>query len=76
MNYEIIEDLLGIKYIKATDNNKVISIIPTDPVNSDYQAYLASLEAPQAHLTESVTPPVVEESAPEEEAPPVEEETI
>ena len=34
--------------IKATDENGNVWWIPTDPANSDYQAYLASLEAPTA----------------------------
>jgi hypothetical protein len=33
----------GIKYIYRVEDG---SFIPTDPANSDYQAYLASLEAP------------------------------
>ena len=35
-------------YIKRTDADGRIFSIPLDPANSDYQAYLASLEAPQA----------------------------
>lgn len=30
--------------IKRTDTNGVVSYIPSDPANSDYQAYLKSLE--------------------------------
>jgi hypothetical protein len=30
--------------IKRTDEDGVISFIPTDPANSDYQAYLKSLD--------------------------------
>ena len=51
--YEIIKDNNG-KIIKRTDIDGQVWWIPTDPANSDYQAYLASLEAPQAHLTESL----------------------
>ena len=35
-------------YILRTDDDGQVWCIPTDPANSDYQAYLASLEAPQA----------------------------
>ena len=34
--------------IERTDEDGKVWVIPTDPANSDYQAYLASLEAPQA----------------------------
>jgi len=34
--------------IKATDKNGLELFIPTDPANADYQAYLASLQAPTA----------------------------
>jgi hypothetical protein len=42
--YEIIEKLLG-QVIKRTDSDGNQAWIPTDPANSDYQAYLAQLEA-------------------------------
>ena len=35
-------------YIQRTDADGTIWSIPTDPANSDYQAYLTSLEAPTA----------------------------
>ena len=40
-------DELGWKFIKAidTDNPESIIVIPEDPANSDYQAYLKTLEA-------------------------------
>ena len=38
----------GTKIIRAVYENGVEIVMPTDPANSDYQAYLASLEAPQA----------------------------
>lgn len=48
MKYEILttNDLSGneITNIIATQNDGVVLIIPTDPNNSDYQAYLKSLE--------------------------------
>jgi hypothetical protein len=40
MSYEIIESYHG-QVIKRTDENGAIWSIPTDPANSDYQAYLA-----------------------------------
>jgi hypothetical protein len=42
-NYEIIETDDGIA-LKATEGEKTFWI-PTDPANSDYQEYLAQLEA-------------------------------
>ena len=45
--YEEIKSELGF-VIKCTKEDGSILWIPTDPANSDYQAYLA-------HLTESVT---------------------
>ncbi len=42
--YEVIEvESAGI-VIKRTDINNIEAWIPLDPANSDYQAYLASLE--------------------------------
>jgi hypothetical protein len=40
--YEVIE-AIGIKTIKRTDENGIVVYIPTDPANSDYAAYLESL---------------------------------
>jgi hypothetical protein len=41
---------IGWSYIEMLDSNKPKSIcyIPIDPANSDYQAYLKSLEAEQS----------------------------
>ena len=39
--------------IIKTDEDGTIWWVPTDPANSDYAAYLASLQAPQANSTES-----------------------
>ena len=47
MKYEIVETEGFVPVLKRTDENGLIAWIPTDPANSDYQAYLASLEAPQ-----------------------------
>lgn len=38
---------IGMNYIQRTDEDGKVWAIPNDPTNSDYQAYLASLEAPQ-----------------------------
>jgi hypothetical protein len=48
MNYEIVEigknkTQAGIQVIKKTDKNGQEFWIPTDPANSDYQAYIAFL---------------------------------
>jgi hypothetical protein len=40
--YKIIDETT----ISRTDSDGRVWFIPTDPANSDYQAYLASLEAP------------------------------
>ena len=42
--YEIIENSAGAETIKRTDSDGSVWWIPSDPANSDYQAYLASLE--------------------------------
>ena len=45
--YEIeIGELSKVEVLKRTDENGIVSFIPMDEANSDYQAYLASLEAP------------------------------
>jgi len=46
--YEKVTTDLENTVIKRTDEDGSIWWIPTDPANSDYQAYLASLETPQA----------------------------
>jgi hypothetical protein len=40
--YEVIEMDEGLSAIKRTDENGVVSWIPQDLANSDYQEYLAS----------------------------------
>ena len=42
---EVTAELSGIKFIQRINEDGSVSSIPTDPANSDYQAYLASLEA-------------------------------
>ena len=44
MIYEFVETANGDKVLRATDENGNFLWIPTDPANSDYQAYLKSLE--------------------------------
>jgi hypothetical protein len=44
---EISDEITGQKIIQFEEDDK-IGWIPTDPANSDYQAYLANLVAPQA----------------------------
>jgi hypothetical protein len=45
--YEVIESE-GFSGIKRTDPDGTVWFIPTDPANSDYQAYLASLKTTKA----------------------------
>ena len=45
MKYEVIKTTFGdADIIKRTDEDGSIWWIPTDPANSDYQAYLKSLD--------------------------------
>ena len=39
--YEQIDNEIGQKIIKRTDENGLVSWVPLDEANSDYQAYLA-----------------------------------
>jgi hypothetical protein len=48
--YELIENQQG-TVVKATEDEK-ITWIPSDPANSDYQAYLAQLEGKEPTLSE------------------------
>ena len=52
--YEIVKNSLDQDIIKRTNEDGSVSWIPTDPANSDYQAYLATLAAnsatPQAQI--------------------------
>lgn len=41
--YESVETFSNIFYVKRTDELGGEAWIPTDPANSDYQAYLATL---------------------------------
>jgi hypothetical protein len=41
MNYEVINTDNSQKIIQLTNEDGSITYIPTDPANSDYQAYLA-----------------------------------
>jgi hypothetical protein len=56
-NYELKEDLSGNNYVIMTTKEGIISFVPTDPANSDYQLYLAWLENPEA---EQSTPSITE----------------
>ena len=46
--YEEIISESNEKILKRTDENGLVSWIPLDPANSDYQRYLAWLENPEA----------------------------
>jgi hypothetical protein len=43
--YQIIKDEFNAEVIKRADSEGKVLWIPTDPENSDYAEYLASLEA-------------------------------
>jgi hypothetical protein len=45
--YEVIVNEFALNIIKRTDSVGNEAFIPADPGNSDYQAYLASLEETQ-----------------------------
>jgi hypothetical protein len=45
--YEVIQ-FDGFENIKRTDSDGTVWFIPTDPANSDYQEYLASLKITKA----------------------------
>lgn len=45
--YEEVKDEFN-DFIRRTDADGSIWVIPIDPANSDYQVYLASLEKPTA----------------------------
>jgi len=42
--YTIKQDQMGVDYVEGVIGDTVL-IIPIDPANSDYQAYLKSLES-------------------------------
>lgn len=44
MKYEIVESPMGGEVVKRTDADGYVWWIPVDESNSDYQAYLATLE--------------------------------
>ena len=43
MNYSLKKSATGIEYILLVNADESETYIPTDPANSDYQAYLATL---------------------------------
>jgi hypothetical protein len=55
IKYEIKQGLDGKEYIEMTKPDGTISLVPTDPANSDYQRYLN----PEA---EQSTPSVIDEA--------------
>lgn len=55
ITYEVLTDELGRETIKRTNQDGTFSYIPTDPANSDYQAYLNKDKPQVEHLTEIPT---------------------
>jgi len=56
ITYEQQTTSMGATIIARNNEDGSVTYIPTDPANSDYQAYLATLaanSAPQANSTES-----------------------
>lgn len=43
-NYELKTNIFGQNYLEMTTPDGVMSLVPTDPANADYQEYLRSLE--------------------------------
>ncbi len=43
--YEIKQTIDGVDYLEMTMPDGVLSFVPLDPANSDYQEYLKTLEA-------------------------------
>ena len=50
--YEIKQTIDGMDYLEMTTPDGVISFVPTDSANSDYQRYLKWLENPEAESTQ------------------------
>jgi hypothetical protein len=44
MKYELITNEYGFDFVYRTNDDGTVSCIPTDEANSDYQAYLKSLD--------------------------------
>ena len=47
ITYTPVTSVSNQEFIRRQNEDGTVSDIPVDPANSDYQAYLASLEAPQ-----------------------------
>lgn len=45
--YELKKSIDNTDYLEMTSPEGIISFVPIDPANSDYQAYLKSLEVPE-----------------------------
>jgi hypothetical protein len=56
-HYEIVKMEFGSDVLKRIDADGKIWCLPTDPANSDYQAYLNKDNPQVEHLTEIPTPP-------------------
>ena len=71
IQYEVVvSELSKSEFIKRINEDGTESWIPVNPENSDYQKYL-NRDNPYWRKS-----PVIEETVPEEETSPVEEETI
>jgi len=49
--YKKVETIFGSEFIVKSEVDALEMWIPTDPANSDYQAYLAWLENPNVEIT-------------------------
>ena len=57
INYETVTSETGaVTIVKTVTGSDIITLIPLDPANADYQRYLAWLENPETeHFTPNLT---------------------
>jgi hypothetical protein len=54
--YELKTNIFGQDYLEMMTPDGVMSLVPIDPANSDYQHYLAWLENPEAEQSTPILP--------------------